>query len=740
MGKPFAEAIKIGEMVENGLKTGRILSQSAIRATSQAIQGRSGGMDKGKKKEETVMAASRGRRYPDHKPVFSERTPQHYYPHNDMAYAPSPFAVMNAQPFGRPQPQANRNPPPFQRNQPPYQNQYNPRPTQNNFRPREPSRRPNFTPIGEPYSTLFPKLIQMDLLQPIPQNSQNPEYPAYQRGVHCAYHSGAEGHSTDNCWTLKKAVENLIEQGKMVLRDEEAPNVTNKPLPAHNNGPVIGMICKDKEFDPALKAIIAIADTERKPKATPKQEKGGEKTKTVKIELEKKVEAKAEMAPPKNEVLYILRGRQEKLLIVGIPKKFEVKKGTPTYVPKGAYVVRGTIKLPRLNEPVVIGRVPQNPITDPSAVPWNYQQTLVTYKGKEITGELPGNTFAKKYSDVQEVNNATQKRFPSKKPVSAEEAEAFFQKMKMPDYEVVDQLRKYPEQVSMLSLLKRSAEHQKTLVKTLNEAYVPAETSVEQLERMVERFFAVSQIFFSKNDLPPEGAANKKALHLTVKCEVFYVKRVMVDGGSGVDICPLSTLQRMEIGTGKIRPNNICVRAFDGIKRDSVVEIDLVLTIGPVDFEVTFQVLDMDTSYNFLLSRPRIHAAGAVPSTLHQMGNFENEDQEIVTFVKPKYSENEDGEAFTAKEIKDICGAMRQMLYETNMIQLVEEPVNLGTSEEIREIKISIHTDEKTRDAIIQLLFEFKDVFAWSYDDMPGLSVDLVVHKLPIYPDCPPVQ
>ncbi|XP_070017333.1 uncharacterized protein [Nicotiana sylvestris] len=37
MGKSFAETIKIGEMVENGLKTGRILSQSAIRATSQAI-------------------------------------------------------------------------------------------------------------------------------------------------------------------------------------------------------------------------------------------------------------------------------------------------------------------------------------------------------------------------------------------------------------------------------------------------------------------------------------------------------------------------------------------------------------------------------------------------------------------------------------------------------------------------------------------------------------------------------
>lgn len=86
----------------------------------------------------------------------------------------------------------------------------------------------------------------------------------------------------------------------------------------------------------------------------------------------------------------------------------------------------------------------------------------------------------------------------------------------------------------------------------------------------------------------------------------------------------------MEIGTGRIRRNNICVRAFDGIKRDTIKEIDMILTIGPVEFEVTLQVLDMDTYYNFLLGRPWIHDAGAVPSTLHQMVKFEYEDKEIV--------------------------------------------------------------------------------------------------------------
>ncbi|XP_070017715.1 uncharacterized protein [Nicotiana sylvestris] len=242
------------------------------------------------------------------------------------------------------------------------------------------------------------------------------------------------------------------------------------------------------------------------------------------------------MLPVRNEVLYVPRGRAEK------PQRFEVKRAKPMYIPKGSYVVRGTIQPSRLNEPVVIGHVPQRPMTNPSTVPWNYQRTLVTYKGREVTGELSENTFIGRYSNTQELNNATRKRFPPKEPVSVEEAEAFFQKMKMPDYEVVDQLRKCPEQVSMLSLLMRSAEHQKILLKTLNEAYVPVETSVEQLERMTERFFAVNQ------------------------------------------------------------------------------------------------VLDMDTSYNFLLGRPWIHTAGAVPSTLHQMVKFEYEDREIVVRGEDKQS------------------------------------------------------------------------------------------------------
>lgn len=60
------------------------------------------------------------------------------------------------------------------------------------------------------------------------------------------------------------------------------------------------------------------------------------------------------------------------------------------------------------------------------------------------------------------------------------------------------------------------------------------------------------------------------------------------------------------------------LQGIDGSKRDTLGEVELIVTIGPTDFNITFQVLDIPTTYNMLLGCPWIHAAGAVPSTLHQ--------------------------------------------------------------------------------------------------------------------------
>ncbi|KAK5826749.1 hypothetical protein PVK06_021679 [Gossypium arboreum] len=68
------------------------------------------------------------------------------------------------------------------------------------------------------------------------------------------------------------------------------------------------------------------------------------------------------------------------------------------------------------------------------------------------------------------------------------------------------------------------------------------------------------------------------------------------------------------------------------------------------------------------------------------------------------------------------------------------EVVNLGDEIEKKEVKIGACITTKTKRDLVELLQEFKDVFAWSYQDMPGLSTDIVVHRLPIKEECKPVQ
>ena len=68
------------------------------------------------------------------------------------------------------------------------------------------------------------------------------------------------------------------------------------------------------------------------------------------------------------------------------------------------------------------------------------------------------------------------------------------------------------------------------------------------------------------------------------------------------------------------------------------------------------------------------------------------------------------------------------------------EVINLGTEEDKKEIKIGASLEASVKKRVIGLLKEYADVFAWSYRDMPGLDTDIVVHRLPLKPECPPVK
>ncbi|XP_027368345.1 uncharacterized protein LOC113874309 [Abrus precatorius] len=86
---------------------------------------------------------------------------------------------------------------------------------------------------------------------------------------------------------------------------------------------------------------------------------------------------------------------------------------------------------------------------------------------------------------------------------------------------------------------------------------------------------------------------------------------------------------------------------------------------------------------------------------------------------------------------------LRLVDQEVKEIQPHDEPtetINLGTENDKREIKIGILMKKQECDKLIKLLHDYSDVFAWSYQDMSGLDVDIVEHKLPLKPECFPIK
>ena len=71
------------------------------------------------------------------------------------------------------------------------------------------------------------------------------------------------------------------------------------------------------------------------------------------------------------------------------------------------------------------------------------------------------------------------------------------------------------------------------------------------------------------------------------------------------------------------------MRAYDSTRREVMGTLTLELMIRPVVFQVLFQILRIPVSFNLLLGRPRIHSAGAIPSSFHLKVKFIHDGQVI---------------------------------------------------------------------------------------------------------------
>ncbi|XP_070013296.1 uncharacterized protein [Nicotiana sylvestris] len=345
-----------------------------------------------------------------------------------------------------------------------------------------------------------------------------------------------------------------------------------------------------------------------------------------------------------NPIVVQIQPSEGDVVNVSVPLKFEAP---PSKEPKPIELEFGVPRAPTSFEVTVLP--PKAPIpvfmTDvtpfkTNVIPWDYT-VEAGRKGKTYTGEAivaqgmtrTGRVYTPEHlaeSSKQDSGRAVETR-----------PDDLWRKVQAKEYSVVEQLNKTPAQISILALLQSSETHKKALIKVLSEAYVPSNITGGKIANMVGQVLESHKITFHEDELPPEGLGHNKALHITAQCEDHFVTRILVDGGSSLNICLLVTLWTLGKGLHEIKDGAIGVKAFDGSQRSTIGEISLCLQMGPTWFDVEFQVIDISASYNLLLGRPWILAVGAVASTLHQAVKFEWNHQEVIIHgdgINPIYS------------------------------------------------------------------------------------------------------
>ncbi|KAF8397456.1 hypothetical protein HHK36_016373 [Tetracentron sinense] len=232
----FATIVHIGDGIDDGIKTGKLADyeylhnmfeqQTAANATTKRpVNGR---RDNGKKEGDvqTVMVNRPQNSYaqpmytqPSY-PVYGQPPRPNYPVYAQLAQPAYAQAVQPAQPaavppIGLPGP-GNRAP-----------NQSN----EKKYRV--------FTKLPVRPSELLPTLLEGQLIKLLePKNGNGANSKFFNANEHCDFHMGAAGHSTDRCYPLKHAIQDLIDSNLLIFNPApttQNTNINQNPFPTHAN-------------------------------------------------------------------------------------------------------------------------------------------------------------------------------------------------------------------------------------------------------------------------------------------------------------------------------------------------------------------------------------------------------------------------------------------------------------------------------------------------------------------------
>ena len=249
-------------------------------------------------------------------------------------------------------------------------------------------------------------------------------------------------------------------------------------------------------------------------------------------------------------------------------------------------------------------------------------------------------------------------------------------------------------------------------------------------------------ITFTDEDASRIPHPRDDAIVITLIIADYSTRRVLVDNGSSADILYYPTFQQMNLGRDQLRPVHSPLVGFGGMKVQLVSTITLPVVVGTYPQQVTrnvnFLVVYCSLSYNAIIGRPTLNSWKAVTSTYHLSVKFPTEHG--VGEVQ--------GDQLAARE----CYlAMLAMDEQTQTISIEERRIVAEPTEALEDIpldeddpgkstRIGADLDGKIKKDLIRFLRENIDVFAWSHENMSGIDLSVITHRLNVYPSSKPMR